>query len=429
MRIRTKGGLDPQIPLFYTYYSGYYKTTQNVVNNYGNSGRVGEVEYMQDEVSPNFGKSKTAVFNNAMDQRKGTYSRVSGGGAIVEGKPFYGTPPEHDKWTRDGNHFETFIPTPTSTVINHPFSSTLDIASMVAEASTQVQAGRGQADSNLYESVAQIGQTLDLLKSPVKQLFRLYKKAKHEAEAMRRTNYRKNLGNVSDTPMSKTFGAANKGGGLYLSYRYGILPLIKDIESIIKGLEVPPGTTRKSTRASLDDNDSSYTETVMVRDELTLTVGIQKTDHVKVRAYSYDEYVADLGNSIGFTTRGLIRLPWDLIPLSFVEDWFTNFSDYLLAFSPAPGYKMLSSGVVVHRTSNLVYSAVKTVITPAHVANLTLIRPVTGSFSIRVETKTRTPSLGNPKLVVKHDFRFDKATRIADAIALLGQITKGKLLR
>lgn len=426
MRVRSRGSLGPQQPLFYNYYSGYYKTTTVVPNNYGNSGRVGQLEWMRDDGTR---IRKGQVVNKPMDSRRAEYTRVDGDGAIVQGKVLYGTPPEFDSWTRDGNHFETFIPTPTGTAINHPFSTSFPVEDMIGEVSTKVLAERGTADSNLYESVAQISQTLDLLKSPVKQLFRLYKKAKHELDSSRRNNYRKNLGNVSDTPGAKVLGAANRGGGLYLSYRYGILPLISDIDSIMKGLESRTGTVRKTTRASLEDSLSENTESTVVRDELTLKIGIQKTDFVKVRAYSYDEYVADLGNNVGFTSRGLLRLPWDLIPLSFVEDWFTNFSDFLYAYSPVPGYKMLSSGVVVTRQSSLTYTALETSITPAHQSGLTLIRPVSGSYTQRVFSKVRTPGLQNPTLHIKHDFKFDKATRIADAVALLGQLTKGKLFR
>lgn len=426
MRIRQRGSLGPQKPLFYNYYSGYYKTTTVVPNNYGNSGRVGKLEWMRDDGTR---IAKGQVVNKPMDIRRAEYSRIDGDGAIVQGKVLYGTPPEFDTWTRDGNHFETFIPTPTGAYINHPFSTSFPVQEMVDEVSTKVLADRGSSDSNLYESMAQISQTLDLLKSPVKHLFRLYKKAEHELKSSRKGNYRRDLGNVSDTPLSKTYGAANKGGGLYLSYRYGILPLLRDIESIMKGLKSRTGTVRKTTRASLEDSYSSNTENTIVRDELTLVVGIQKTDYVKVRAYSYDEYVADLGNNLGFTTKGFLRVPWEIIPLSFVEDWFTNFSDYLYAFAPVPGYKMLSSGVSITRQSSLTYNALKTSITPAHQNGLTLIRPVSGSYTYRVFSKVRTPGLQFPTLNIKHDFKFDKATRIADAIALLGQLTKGKLFR
>lgn len=426
MRIRQRGSLGPQQPLFYSYYSSLSKTTTVVPNNHGNSGRVGQLEWMRDDGSR---IKKNQVVNKPMEIRRAEYSRIDGDGPIEQGKTLNGSPPEYDSWTRDGNHFETFIPTPTSTVIEHPFPVSFPLEDMIGEVSTKVLADRGTADSNLYESLAQMSQTLDLLKSPVKSLFRLYKKAEHELKASRRNNYRADLGNVSDTPLAKAYGAANRGGGLYLSYRYGILPLIKDIESILNGLKSRTGTVRKTTRASLEDSYSENTESTITRYELALVVGIQKTDYVKVRAYSYDEYVADLGNNLGFTTKGLLHLPWDLIPLSFVEDWFTNLSDYLYAFAPVPGYKMLSSGVSVTRQSSLTYTALNTSITPAYQNDLTLIRPVTGSYTTRVFTKVRTPGLQYPTLHIKNDFKFDRATRIADAIALLGQLTKGKLFR
>jgi len=49
-----------------------------------------------------------------------------------------------------------------------------------------------------------------------------------------------------------------------------------------------------------------------------------------------------------------------------------------------------------------------------------ITRPVSGSISSTSESKSRS-RLGAPGLIIRSDFRFDKALRIADALALAAQ--------
>jgi hypothetical protein len=141
------------------------------------------------------------------------------------------------------------------------------------------------------------------------------------------------------------------------------------------------------------------------------------TDEVTVRARTLDEVDFSVANNIGFSVKGLTSLPWELVPYSFVADWFVNVGDYIRALTPVPGLKLLDDSLTIERVVKTIYSA-----GPTSLLNndYSITRPVSGSISSTLKTKTRS-RLGAPKLVVRSDFRFDKALRIADGLALAAQ--------
>jgi hypothetical protein len=145
-------------------------------------------------------------------------------------------------------------------------------------------------------------------------------------------------------------------------------------------------------------------------------------DKVLIRAMSLDEYIATKLTQSGITMKGLISTPWELVPYSFVVDWFVNVGDYINALIPSPLYNQLVSGLTTVRTSTVKASAVSTL--PAS-SSLTIVRPVSGSLIATQEQHVRSQGLMAPSLVVKSDFRFSNITRASDACALLVQRLKG----
>jgi hypothetical protein len=195
------------------------------------------------------------------------------------------------------------------------------------------------------------------------------------------------------------------------------MPFIKDVNTVVSGLKKKVGRQRVTTRASASDSrverlslaSGSSPGNVVLYDK-------QSVEKVTIRAMSLDEYVVTAADNIGLATKGLITLPWELIPYSFVADWFVNFGDFLQALVPLPGVKQLGSCVVTERDRQTSYTATGSI--PA--SGWTLIRPVTGQFLTRYLTRTRT-ALSDASIVIKSDFKFDEATRLADATALITQ--------
>lgn len=378
---------------------------------YGKSLLVGEMQTMSDVVTPGFHKRKSIgeVFFNDMTSEKVKASITGGtwGWKKKSTAPLDCTNPaqrqEHRGITPPGfmAHWAATIPSGTSNelALRSVFSDG-DIASMVTEATTRCLSLRGRSDQNLFESAAEITKTLQMLSNPVKSLHSLLTKAGAER-----------------TKLIGKLGRDYNPAALWLQYRYGILPIVRDIEGILRGMQENVGLKRQTTRAFVNDTRNETRQFISSISPLDATVLEQTEDTVLVRAMSLDEYVATVDSNIGFTTKGLLTTPWELIPYSFVIDWAFNIGDYLGAISPAPGYKQLGSCVVVKRTKKTTWNILSCSIS---VTWGEITESPSGFAFIQKETTTRR-ALGTPGLVTKTDFRLSNPVRQADAFSLLAQ--------
>lgn len=124
--------------------------------------------------------------------------------------------------------------------------------------------------------------------------------------------------------------------GLWLTYRYGILPLIYDIEGHLKAFQdknLEP--LRKTARGKFKDS-GKYTDLVNTSGSSMIS-SITLTDKVswtrECRAGVIYEPSRSLENALGLTLANLPTAIWELTRLSFVADWFFNTGDYLAALT------------------------------------------------------------------------------------------------
>lgn len=139
-------------------------------------------------------------------------------------------------------------------------------------------------------------------------------------------------------------------------------------------------------------------------------------DKLMLRAMSLDEMMITRAHELGFSFKGLVTTPYELVSYSFVADWFANFGDYLGSFVPDVGFHNLGSCLTSSRDVVNTWEAASAVA----VGNYTLDRAPNAFMTHERKSKERTGLL-SPRLVVKSDFRFGKATRVADAFTLLSQ--------
>lgn len=278
-----------------------------------------------------------------------------------------------------------------------------DIDRAKVEVCTDVLAKRGRTDSNLWETMAEYDQAVGMFKPTMNKLVAVLDKAARATQRGRTARL-----------------AITSASGLWLQYRYGIKPLIGDMEHILKTIRTfSKRVERRSTRSTKTLYGSG-----ILQGSTDTPVGLRVTwansinDRVTLRAMSLDEVDLSFYKELGFGEKSLATLPWELVPYSFVVDWFLNVGDYINAMVPAGnGWKSLGSCLSMERVTTNVYTPTSSTST---VAGFPATGPMTGSVGVTLHSKDRGPMV-SPRIVVKSDFRLDNVTRVTDGLGLIAQ--------
>lgn len=255
--------------------------------------------------------------------------------------------------------------------------------------------GRGGSDSNLYETISEIDKSSAILSDYFKQLNKMFR-------GNRMLERSKALGNA------------------YLLTRYGVKPLISDISNLCLSINTMMGSVLETSRGkessfSVETFNTSSNEA----STFTITGTVTRTQTVTARAMVLSQYTRDRMDSAGLSVKNLLTLPWELIPYSFVVDWFVNVGDFIGAITPAIGVDQVGSSLTVTTETQDAWKQTGwTLLSPSQ----TVVTPPSGGYCVATYTqKDRTVGLPAPSIVLKSDFKFDKLTRALDAYALFMQ--------
>lgn len=367
---------------------------------------TGEVRSMTDTVVPNFRRrmAKGEVIMSPMQSYHGiiypfscgppmkfqeTTVNCSGAGPWYKGWTYNGVAP---MWTQ-------IVPTTVGQVqvvgIESLFNGT-EMSNLVTEASTKSQAKVGRSNTDLWETMAELHKTRHLLQDLFGSALKV----------------------IRGNPGLLT--RAQAASSAWLAYRYGLSPIMQDIEGVLKGLHKAVGRTRASSRGgSTLSKHVVWTENKPAWGGSTVTKRWTWNSNVSVRATTISEYTATLGRNVGFSTKALVTLPWELLPYSFVVDWFVNVGDFLQAITVVLDEKVLGSCYTVQEDRNLIVELVST--TRATPGSGIQVQPWVASKAAYESYKTRKVGLPSPGLVIKADFRLDDWVRLLDASTLVIQ--------
>lgn len=373
----------------------------------GSGPMYGRRRDMTDIVIPNYRKevAKGKVFMNYMESRSqdvalGVKTHIAGS---VNGQDFF------DSEGSNLQHISCHWPGHSDWNITRwdvvPASSVLALADEVC---TRTLSQIGRSDAANWENIAEVGKTVAMLRAPVQSFLKFL----NSDGAVRR--YRRSISGVGS--LSKDLGLTATNA--WLAFRYGVMPVVRSVDDTLKqlrknlkyGSEVVRMTTRSSHAISgaanslLQQSDGTYISDVAIR----------KSASHQVRAMSLDEVVWDVPTLLGLGSKDLLTLPWELIRLSFVADWFANVGDYIGAMSQAMYPKSLGQCYTLQSTRTEYRETITHTVPANYIIN---------SFRrgwVREDTvwKTRYPGLRAPKIGIRADFRFDDLTRVADAFAL-----------
>lgn len=214
---------------------------------------------------------------------------------------------------------------------------------------------------------------------------------------------------------SRRRAAVKTAAQRWLEIRYGWLPLIYDVQGTLQALSTV-AKPRYTARGFANDNATS-TSTGSLTQFAGMTHLWSLSEALEKRVRAYILYEVDRSSLIP-QKLGLLQLPatvWELVPFSFVVDWFVDIGDWLDAVTPRIGVNILAEGYTLQTTRTRIRT-----ITGSSLSNGVLSCSLPGQHDLHVLfTKSRTPKLPTlplPRVNVK--FSPKRAT---DAIALLVQ--------
>lgn len=141
----------------------------------------------------------------------------------------------------------------------------------------------------------------------------------------------------------------------YMEYRYALRPLYYDAKQICNAYtaDVNKVHDRQTFRGYAEDvitDKGDYS--LSLSDYRTSTVTYSHTKKISVRA----GVLCQITSSSRGMTWGAFNIPqtmWELMPFSFIFDWFLNIGDVINSFSPKAGLNELASWAVVEEITAL----------------------------------------------------------------------------
>lgn len=221
-----------------------------------------------------------------------------------------------------------------------------EIEGAIHEAATKCHNQRGRPTVTYWETIAERRQAYAMAGQYLRTLKQAVDGAYNDIAADSRLRRRlRGLGKVSR--------AATAG---WLITRYGLAPLLSDLRSFVSQLKKDIEQVDRFTargKATVGRSQTSLSAYIPAGNHIQCTYRYELTDEVTVRAMSLDEWRMTVLDHFGLDPKGLITLPWELLTLSFVADWFINVGDFLGSLVPLPGVKQLGSCWVLQRSRSL----------------------------------------------------------------------------
>jgi len=237
---------------------------------------------------------------------------------------------------------------------------------------------------------------------------------------------------------ARTEGFLSEAGSAWLEVSFGIQPLLSDVKGIAEALARSQIDSRRTvisgTGTDIAVADSTSTENYGNYSTLSLRKRITTTYMVRYKVYLDYSRSSDIGSSgrlmdlAGFRLDQFVPTVWELVPWSFLVDYFTNIGDVLEA-----GCTSQNEIKFVVRTQRLetvdVTSYTPGLSNPAHLARFwQQPSPTVGESIISRATISRSPSgyLDTPTFELSLPGTFQKVGNMLALWANSGDsLTKG----
>lgn len=296
---------------------------------------VGSTSTIEDFITPGYKKimARGGIVNNSMHLFRVTLE--SGDSTLVVGEP--GTSDLALRFHGDcGKYFQDLALRPVT-------PSCWDVEGLRQLVLAKVYADSNKAAVMGGELLATMETTASMLRRPLAGAVDLLRqmakyKAKHRGKTLK--------------------SALKAESGAWLETRYGWIPLVLDGREIMKQFNTSFERMRERrlvARSSVSRNlrsSRTYAD-YQTSDGIRLSGTTTVSRKVRVAAgYIYtlaaEELDSDMLKRIaGMDNRDLIPTLWELVPMSFVADWFYNTGTWLEAINPREGVQGLTAWVTV----------------------------------------------------------------------------------
>jgi hypothetical protein len=217
---------------------------------------------------------------------------------------------------------ECFASPPFPVAGDMPGSGSIESCKKLASQKLMLQGRKAQQSLQSLVALGEFGETVRLLRNPAKALFsgiRNYMKDARRRASRVKKKHRDRV--VQDT---------------WLEYQFGWRPLVSDIEGAYNALHNMPQSRYKKVHASHSIAGSAiitFGNTVV--GELSFDWENRKLQDTSCRAYGevVVECLTPRGSLArwGVSTSEFLPTLWELIPYSFVADYFSNIGDAIAA--------------------------------------------------------------------------------------------------
>lgn len=294
--------------------------------------------------------------------------------------------------------YKYFGTQPASVFLGRPLTTSYSLAlpncnvnQMIDLAVTDAHARVDTSDAAALVTAGELNETIEFIYDTSKRLLKIYKAIrKLDVSAMRKQ--------ISGSELAKR----------YLEYRYAIRPLVSEIDTYVKALTSTSKSTRQTYRSFVPFSKTTYGSEylaytdgtfgkVYAREKVSRTVMVRAGVLCAVDKSKLDRW--------GFSKP--IDALWDLIPFSFIADWFFNIGSTIASFTPELGLEQLTSWYTTTDTVSQVKEITRVSLNPnPHVNRIGYCWnfDISNGY-IKRETKTYQRVI-NPKLSILPTFRL-----------------------
>lgn len=288
-------------------------------------------EYCVDVVTPNFRKiqAEGGIVNEPFYKRTTTVASSIGGKVGYDLK----VPPVVPV-VGSVKHLE--ISGATHRLVNlgnMPSLPSIDLSTYKSIAGTAAHANVEEPDVMGFVDLVEMRKTLKMLRGDIFELASLLRDA--------RLRFKRNKEGHADW--------ASYMSSKWLEYRYGWTPLLGSINGLVSALQREQVLLRQTARgkASVPDQSVTSSSSGVVTSNANSVQNITRSKTWSVRAGVLYQHSIRLENSLGFAPHDIPSSTWELVPFSFVADWFVNVGDWIRAVTPKKGVTILADWTTV----------------------------------------------------------------------------------